>query len=133
VIQLVTGYLPSVILVLFLYAVPPVVMLFSTMEGCISRSERKKSACSKVLYFTIWNVFFVNVFAGSVISQLAVFSSLTELPAELAKAVPAQVTCPYLYLANDYRKLRIPCVGFTCLKFLTVANLSFFPFEQMNY
>jgi len=97
VIQLVTGYLPSVILVLFLYAVPPVVMLFSTMEGCISRSERKKSACSKVLYFTIWNVFFVNVFAGSVISQLAVFSSLTELPAQLAKAVPAQVICHIYY------------------------------------
>ncbi|XP_068483464.1 CSC1-like protein RXW8 isoform X4 [Phaseolus vulgaris] len=101
VIQLVTGYLPSVILVLFLYAVPPVVMLFSTMEGCISRSERKKSACSKVLYFTIWNVFFVNVFAGSVISQLAVFSSLTELPAQLAKAVPAQATYFTTYVLSS--------------------------------
>ena len=89
--QLVTGYLPSAILVLFLYAVPPVMMLFSTVEGSISRSGRKRSACTKFLYFTIWNVFFVNVFAGSVISQLAVFSSITELPAQLAKAVPVQV------------------------------------------
>ncbi|XP_052731870.1 CSC1-like protein RXW8 isoform X8 [Vigna angularis] len=101
VIQLVTGYLPSVILVLFLYVVPPVVMLFSTMEGCVSRSERKKSACSQVLYFTIWNVFFVNVFAGSVISQLAVFSSLTELPAQLAKAVPAQATYFTTYVLSS--------------------------------
>ncbi|XP_014501643.1 CSC1-like protein RXW8 isoform X3 [Vigna radiata var. radiata] len=101
VIQLVTGYLPSVILVLFLYAVPPVVMLFSTMEGCVSRSERKTSACSKFLYFTIWNVFFVNVFAGSVISQLAVFSSLTELPAQLAKAVPAQATYFTTYVLSS--------------------------------
>lgn len=93
-IKLVTGYLPSVILVLFLYAVPPVMMLFSAVEGCISRSGRKKSACCKVLYFTIWNVFFVNVFAGSVISQLSVFTSITELPAQLAKAVPAQVIYP---------------------------------------
>ena len=86
-----TGYLPSVILVLFLCAVPPMMMLFSTVEGFISRSGRKKSACCKVLFFTIWNVFFVNVFTGSVISQLSVFSSVTDLPAQLAKAVPAQV------------------------------------------
>jgi len=89
--QVVTGYLPSVILVLFLCAVPPMMMLFSSVEGSISRSQRKKSACFKVLYFTIWNVFFVNVFTGSVISQLSVFSSVTDLPAQLAKAVPAQV------------------------------------------
>ncbi|KAG4982633.1 hypothetical protein JHK87_027382 [Glycine soja] len=63
-------------------------ILFSFVEGSISRSERKKSACFKVLYFTIWNVFFVNVFIGSVISQLSVFSSVTDLSAQLAKAVP---------------------------------------------
>ncbi|KAK1317796.1 hypothetical protein QJS10_CPA05g01689 [Acorus calamus] len=59
--QLVTGYLPSVILQLFFNVVPPVMMLFSAFEGFISHSGRKKSACCRVLYFTIWNVFFVNV------------------------------------------------------------------------
>ncbi|KAG2698869.1 hypothetical protein I3760_07G167900 [Carya illinoinensis] len=88
--QLVTGYLPSVILILALYTVPPIMMLFSAVEGSISRSGRKKSACCKVLYFTIWNVFFVNVFTGSVISQLNVFSSVKDIPAQLAKAVPRQ-------------------------------------------
>ncbi|XP_073224158.1 CSC1-like protein RXW8 isoform X1 [Cicer arietinum] len=99
--QLVTGYLPSVILVLFLCAVPPVMMLFSTVEGSISRSGRKKSACWKVLYFTIWNVFFVNVFTGSVISQLSVFDSITDLPAQLAKAVPAQATFFTTYVLSS--------------------------------
>jgi hypothetical protein len=89
--QLVTGYLPSVILILALYTVPPTMMLFSAVEGSISRSERKKSACSKVLCFTIWNVFFVNIFTGSVISQLNVFSSVKDIPVQLAKAVPRQV------------------------------------------
>lgn len=93
-IQLVTGYLPSVILVLFLLAVPPLMMLFSAVEGPISRSGRKRSACCKVLFFTIWNVFFVNVFAGSVISQLSVFTNITELTAQLAQAVPVQVRYP---------------------------------------
>ncbi|TYG36878.1 hypothetical protein ES288_D13G098200v1 [Gossypium darwinii] len=47
--RVVTGYLPSAILILFLYAVPPT-MMFSAMEGNISRSQRKRSACIKVLY-----------------------------------------------------------------------------------
>ncbi|XVF39746.1 hypothetical protein PTKIN_Ptkin01aG0057600 [Pterospermum kingtungense] len=99
--QLVTGYLPSVILILFLYAVPPTMMLFSAMEGNVSRSERKKSACIKVLYFTIWNVFFVNVLSGSVISQLSVFSSVRDIPVELAKAVPTQATFFTTYVLSS--------------------------------
>nr|KJB09178.1 hypothetical protein B456_001G128900 [Gossypium raimondii] len=86
--RVVTGYLPSVILILFLYAVPPTMMLFSAMEGNISRSQRKRSACIKVLYFTIWNVFFVNVLSGSIIRQLTVFSIFKDAPKQLARAVP---------------------------------------------
>nr|XP_010943525.1 CSC1-like protein RXW8 isoform X2 [Elaeis guineensis] len=93
--QLVTGYLPSVILQLFLYTVPPTMMLFSALEGPISHSGRKKSACLKVLYFTIWNVFFVNVLSGSIISQLSVISSPKEIPTQLAKAVPRQILNVY--------------------------------------
>ncbi|XP_045824827.1 CSC1-like protein RXW8 isoform X1 [Trifolium pratense] len=99
--QVVIGYLPSVILVLFLLAVPPVMMLFSTVEGSISRSGRKKSACWKVLYFTIWNVFFVNVFTGSLINQILVFSSIKDLPAQLAKAVPSQATFFTTYVLSS--------------------------------
>ncbi|XP_057431039.1 CSC1-like protein RXW8 isoform X2 [Lotus japonicus] len=100
-IQLVTGYLPSVILVLFLLAVPPLMMLFSAVEGPISRSGRKRSACCKVLFFTIWNVFFVNVFAGSVISQLSVFTNITELTAQLAQAVPVQAAFFTTYVLSS--------------------------------
>ncbi|OVA14568.1 protein of unknown function DUF221 [Macleaya cordata] len=99
--QLVTGYLPSVVLMLFLYIVPPVMMLFSAVEGSISRSGRKKSACKKILYFTIWNVFFVNVFSGSVISQLDVISSPKDIPTQLAKAVPRQATFFITYVLTS--------------------------------
>ncbi|KAK6245870.1 CSC1/OSCA1-like [Theobroma cacao] len=99
--QLVTGYLPSVILILFLYAVPPTMMLFSTMEGNVSRSERKRSTCIKVLYFTIWNVFFVNVLSGSIIRQLSVFSSVRDIPTQLAKAVPTQATFFTTYVLSS--------------------------------
>uniref|UniRef100_A0ACD5W9L0 Uncharacterized protein n=1 Tax=Avena sativa TaxID=4498 RepID=A0ACD5W9L0_AVESA len=90
--QLVTGYLPSVFLQIFLYTVPPIMMLFSTLEGPISHSERKKSACCKVLYFTIWNVFFVNVLSGSIINQLNALSSPKDIPMQLARAIPLQAT-----------------------------------------
>ncbi|GAB2269569.1 hypothetical protein Dimus_004489 [Dionaea muscipula] len=100
--ELVTGYLPPVTLVVFLYTVPPLMMLFSTMEGSISRSGRKKATCCKVLYFTIWNVFFVNLVSGTVITKLDNFPGFKELfneqlfsekfPTSLAdKAVPALV------------------------------------------
>ncbi|KAK2970266.1 hypothetical protein RJ640_018451 [Escallonia rubra] len=88
--QLVTGYLPSVILILFLYIVPPIMMLFSAVEGSISHSGRKKSACIKVLYFLIWNVFFANILVGSFIDRLDTIQKVVprEMPTVLAKLLP---------------------------------------------
>ncbi|KAK9166074.1 hypothetical protein Scep_001265 [Stephania cephalantha] len=94
--EVVTGYLPSVILMLFLLSVPPMMMLFSAIEGNISRSGRKRSACCKVLYFTIWNVFFVNVLSGSAISQIIAISSPKDIPTQLAKVVPRQFLNVYV-------------------------------------
>ncbi|KAF8404822.1 hypothetical protein HHK36_009711 [Tetracentron sinense] len=99
--ELVTGYLPSVVLMLFMYTVPPTMMLFSAVEGSISRGGRKKSACCKVLYFTIWNVFFVNVLSGSVLSQLNVISSPKGIPIQLGKAIPTQATFFITYVLTS--------------------------------
>lgn len=93
--QLVTGYLPSVILTLFLYMVPPVMYVFSTLEGVISRSERKRSACIKVVYFVIWNVFFANILTEAAIVHYQIsilkLGDYKNIPALLAKAVPSTV------------------------------------------
>ena len=93
--QLVTGYLPSLILHLAMPTIPPIMMLFSTLEGSISRSGRQKTACYKVFYFTVWNVFFVNTFVGFLIvyyfNQLDASSSVKDIAAELANAIPRQV------------------------------------------
>ncbi|XP_012447569.1 CSC1-like protein RXW8 isoform X1 [Gossypium raimondii] len=99
--RLVTGYLPSVILILFLYTVPPIMMLLSRIEGNVSRSDRKRSACIKILYFTIWNVFFVNVLSGSFINQMSIFSQIKELPMMLAKQVPTQATFFTTYVLSS--------------------------------
>ncbi|KAF5176917.1 Csc1-like protein rxw8 [Thalictrum thalictroides] len=104
--RLVTGYLPSVVLMLFLYTVPPTMMLFSTVEGTISRSNRKRSACHKILYFYILNVFFVSVLSGSVISgpiinKLDIISSPQKISSQLATAVPTQATFFITYVLTS--------------------------------
>nr|XP_019069214.1 CSC1-like protein RXW8 isoform X1 [Solanum lycopersicum] len=88
--QLATGYLPSVVLIIFMYMVPPIMLLFSTLEGSTSRSGRKRSASIKVLCFFIWNVFFGNILSGSVIERFSkIFKDVNYL---LATAVPSTVT-----------------------------------------
>ena len=96
--QVMTGYLPSVVLIVAFYTVPPIMMLISAVEGSISRSGRKKSACFKILYFTIWNVFVMNIFTGTFIdifSVLTKFDSVKDLPAQIASSIPAQVIFLY--------------------------------------
>ncbi|KAJ8539543.1 hypothetical protein K7X08_013795 [Anisodus acutangulus] len=97
--QLATGYLPSVVLILFSYIVPPLMMLFSKMEGSISRSGRKRSACIKVLCFFIWNVFFGNIVSGSVIERLnKIFKDVNNL---LSTAVPSTATFFMTYVLTS--------------------------------
>lgn len=89
--EVITGYLPSLILQLFLKAIPPVMRLLTCTQGYISYSEIDKSACSKVLWFTIWNIFFANVLSGSVLNQISILLEPKNIPSKLAVAVPAQV------------------------------------------
>ncbi|VAI01947.1 unnamed protein product [Triticum turgidum subsp. durum] len=100
-VRVVTGYLPSVVLLLSLYTVPPLMMRFSAIEGSISRSGRKTSACSKILIFNIWNVFFVNVLSGSVLNQLNVLTRPKDMPSMLAELVPKQATFFMTYVLTS--------------------------------
>lgn len=56
-----------------------------------------------IFYFTIWNVFFVNAFAGFLIvyyiNQLGASSSVKDIAAELANAIPRQVLFLDSYLS----------------------------------
>jgi hypothetical protein len=76
---------------LFLQLVPPAMEFLSTIQGYISHSDIEMSATSKVLWFTIWNVFFATAFSGSIISMLSVVLDPKVIPGKLAIVVPAQV------------------------------------------
>ncbi|CAN1794230.1 CSC1-like protein At1g69450 [Linum perenne] len=81
--QIITGYLPSLILQLFLMFVPPIMRFLSSIQGYISLSQIEKSA--------FWNVFFATVFSGSVFYQLSIVLDPKSIPRKLGVAVPAQV------------------------------------------
>lgn len=72
-------------------------IMLSSMQGYISFSQIEKSACSKVLWFTVWNVFFANVLSGSALYQVNVFLEPKRIPSVLAEAVPSQVRFFFLY------------------------------------
>ncbi|XP_075645896.1 hyperosmolality-gated Ca2+ permeable channel 2.3 [Castanea sativa] len=99
--QVITGYLPSLILSTFLSFVPPIMIIFSSMQGYISHSRIEKSACIKVLWFTIWNIFFANVLSGTALYQVSVFLEPQKIPGVLAAAVPAQASFFIAYVVTS--------------------------------
>ncbi|EAY83674.1 hypothetical protein OsI_38898 [Oryza sativa Indica Group] len=103
--QLVTGYLPSVILHFLSSYVPSIMKLFSTMQGFISVSGIERSACNKMLRFTIWSVFFANVLTGSVLGQLEIFLDPKEIPKRLAVVVPAQASFFITYVVTSWTSI----------------------------
>ncbi|KAK2636143.1 hypothetical protein Ddye_030935 [Dipteronia dyeriana] len=99
--QVITGYLPSLILQLFLKIAPPVMEFLSSIQGYVSHSEIEKSACNKVLWFSIWNIFFATVFSGSVLYQINIFLDPKNIPGKLAVAVPAQASFFIAYVVTS--------------------------------
>ncbi|XP_030469454.2 CSC1-like protein HYP1 isoform X1 [Syzygium oleosum] len=99
--EVITGYLPSLILQLFLSLIPPVMVVLSSMQGYIAFSQIQKSACIKVLWFTIWNIFFANVLSGSALYRVNVFLDLKNIPTVLAEAVPAQASFFIAYVVTS--------------------------------
>lgn len=99
--SIVTGYLPSLILQLFLKIVPPIMEFLSSLQGYICHSNIEKSACNKVLWFTVWNIFFATVFSGSVLYQLSIILDPKNIPSKLAVAVPAQASFFVAYVVTS--------------------------------
>ncbi|XP_039028859.1 CSC1-like protein HYP1 [Hibiscus syriacus] len=99
--NLITGYLPSLILQSFLSIVPPIMILFSSMQGYISNSQIEKSACIKLLWFTVWNIFFANVLSGSALSMVDIFLEPKKIPGLLGELVPAQASFFIAYVVTS--------------------------------
>ncbi|KAI3504916.1 hypothetical protein L1887_26702 [Cichorium endivia] len=103
IINIITGYLPSLVLTVFLTIVPPLMMLFSTLEGAVSRSTRKRSACAKILIFMFWNVYFSNILSGSWIERMGklTVTSPKDLATLLAELIPRQASFFMTYVMTS--------------------------------
>lgn len=99
--SIITGYLPNLILQLFLKIVPYVMKFFTSIEGYISHSDIVKNACNKVIWFTVWNVFFATVFSGSALYKVSIILDPTNIPSRLAVAVPAQASFFIAYVVTS--------------------------------
>lgn len=99
--EVITGYLPSLILQGFQWFVPPIMILLSSIQGYMALSQIHKSACVKLLWFTIWNIFFANVLSGTVLYQVNVFLEPKNIPVVLAAAVPAQASFFISYVVTS--------------------------------
>ncbi|KVH99648.1 protein of unknown function DUF221, partial [Cynara cardunculus var. scolymus] len=130
------------VLTVFLIIVPPTMMLFSTLEGAVSRSTRKRSACVKVLIFMFWNVYFSNILSGSWIERMGKLTPVGLLGNWLFKCVlrKEEEFCrpvTFSYHTEVSRVLLFGLLGFTfcilaplILPFLLVYF--FFAFLIMN-
>lgn len=99
--EVITGYLPSFILQEFLSLVPPVMIALSSMQGYIALSQIQKSACIKVLIFTIWNIFFANVLSGTALYRAYLVFEPKKIPEILALGVPGQATFFISYVVTS--------------------------------
>ncbi|CAA0828396.1 CSC1-like protein HYP1 [Striga hermonthica] len=99
--QVITGYLPSLILEMFLSAIPPTMIVLSSIQGYIALSQIEKSACIKMLWFTIWNIFFANVLSGSALYRINIFLEPKRIPEVLAVAVPGQASFFIAYVVTS--------------------------------
>ena len=65
------GYLPQVVLLIFLALLPTIMLYLSSAEGYASQSQVVRSASSKYFYFIIFNVFLGVTIFGAVFSDLS--------------------------------------------------------------
>ncbi|KAL2505014.1 CSC1-like protein HYP1 [Abeliophyllum distichum] len=99
--QVITGYLPSLILEMFVSLVLPVMVVLSSIQGYISLSQIEKSACIKILWFTVWNIFFANVLSGSALYRVNIILEPKRIPEILAVAVPGQASFFIAYVVTS--------------------------------
>ncbi|XP_030465755.1 CSC1-like protein At3g54510 isoform X1 [Syzygium oleosum] len=100
--SIVTGYLPSVILNGFIYAIPFAMLGMAKLAGYVSKSKEELKACDMVFYFLVGNVFFLSLLSGSLLDEIG--ESVTHpknVPSHLARAVSAQGDFFITYILTD--------------------------------
>ncbi|XP_051142744.1 CSC1-like protein At4g02900 isoform X2 [Andrographis paniculata] len=97
------GFLPGLILKIFMALVPQILMAMSKIEGHISISSLERRTAGKYHLFVLVNVFLGSIVAGAAFQQLRTFinQSASEIPKTVGVAMPMKATFFITYIMVD--------------------------------
>lgn len=101
--SIVQGFLPGIILKIFLILLPTILMTMSKIEGLTSFSSLDRRSAGKYHLFIIVNVFFGSLITGAAFEQLERFlkQSPSEIPRTVGVAIPMKATFFITYIMVD--------------------------------
>ncbi|KAL4563007.1 hypothetical protein LXL04_027038 [Taraxacum kok-saghyz] len=97
------GFLPGIMLKIFLILLPRILMLMSKFEGFISISRLERRSASRYYLFKFVNVFLGSIIAGAAFEQLNTFlhQSANRIPETIGIAIPMKATFFITYIMVD--------------------------------
>ncbi|KAG7584898.1 10TM putative phosphate transporter cytosolic domain [Arabidopsis thaliana x Arabidopsis arenosa] len=101
--SLIQGFLPGIVLKLFLIFLPTILMIMSKFEGFISISSLERRAAFRYYIFNLVNVFLGSIITGSAFEQLDSFlkQSANDIPRTVGVAIPIKATFFITYIMVD--------------------------------
>ncbi|RYR11494.1 hypothetical protein Ahy_B04g069016 isoform B [Arachis hypogaea] len=97
------GFLPGIVLKLFLIFLPTILMIMSKFEGFGSISSLERRSASRYYLFNFVNIFLGNVLTGSAFQQLNSFvhQPANQYPITIGTAIPLKATFFITYIMVD--------------------------------
>ncbi|KAJ0018243.1 hypothetical protein Pint_09802 [Pistacia integerrima] len=101
--SVIQGFLPGIVLNLFLIFLEMILMIMSKYEGFVSLSSLERRSASRYYIFKLVNVFLGSVISGSAFEQLNSFikQSANEIPKTIGVAIPIKATFFITYIMVD--------------------------------
>ncbi|XWS19374.1 hypothetical protein CRYUN_Cryun31cG0010200 [Craigia yunnanensis] len=101
--SVIQGFLPGIVLKLFLIFLPTILMIMSKFEGFTSLSSFERRSATRYYLFNLVNIFLGSIIAGSALEQLNSFIKLSanEIPKTIGVAVPMRATFFITYIMVD--------------------------------
>ncbi|KAL0418767.1 UNVERIFIED_CONTAM: CSC1-like protein [Sesamum radiatum] len=97
------GFLPGIVLKIFMAVLPLILMAMSKIEGYTSLSTLDRRTAGKYHFFILVNVFFGSIITGAAFQQLHKFinQSASEIPKTVGVAIPMKATFFITYIMVD--------------------------------
>ncbi|CAA7022651.1 unnamed protein product [Microthlaspi erraticum] len=101
--SVIQGFLPGIVLKLFLMFLPAILMMMSKFEGFVSISALERRAAFRYYLFNLVNVFLGSIITGSAFEQLDSFlkQSADQIPRTIGVAIPIKATFFITYIMVD--------------------------------